>query len=310
MKRLSFVQTFLVFSFLIFTCGAGAQTAHPAPDVQFRGFNAYESLRGTTTSSGTVFKLDSSVGYDFNRNLGVFFGAPLYFTHDPASSTLPAQQRSGIGDLYFGGDVYLPNRVADFTSTLTIGMPTGNVAEGFGTGHTTADWSNRLRRKMGRLSPFTVAGVSNSVPDTETLTRSFSSLGNLLHFEEGAEFDLTRRVYVGASIYQIVPFGNQEVFSRTDDSFRTQDQGSGKTGGNGNPTNPAQPAPAANPDQPTVAGNNITRENGVDTWIGFEPVRTLRAELGYSRSTTFAVNRLSFSLSLNVGRMLRLRRSQ
>src|SRR3954471_23749548 len=38
----------------------------------YRGFNAYESFRGLVTSSGALLKLDSSLGYDFNRNFGIF----------------------------------------------------------------------------------------------------------------------------------------------------------------------------------------------------------------------------------------------
>jgi hypothetical protein len=322
MKSCFLSRIMLGSALLIIALAANAQTARPAAGANFRGFNAYESFRGTADSAGAVLKLDSSVGYDFNRNVGIFFGLPLYFTHDSASAAGPSRQRNGIGDVYFGGELYLPNRVADYSSTVTIGAPSGSVSDGFGTGHVTFDWSHRLRKKMGRLAPFAVAGVSNSVPDTETLTRTFTSLGNLLHFEEGAEFDLARRVYVGASSYQIVPFGNQQVFARTGDGLQPQgvqtqtvqaqprDQGSGKTGGNTGAGAGSPGATGNNNDQPSATGNDITRENGFDAWIGFEPTRTVRMELGYSRSVTFAVNRVSFNLSLNVGRLLRLRRTQ
>src|SRR5690349_6718719 len=172
----------LFFIVLVLAAAALAQTAQPASSSQMQGFNAYESFRGSADSSGAVLKLDSSLGYDFNHHVGVFAGIPLYFTHDrQTSGGAPSSQRSGPGDLYFGADLYLPTPVADFTTTLTVGAPTGSVADGFGTGHVTADWSNRVRKRIGPLAPFAVAGVSNSVPDTETLVRNFSSLGNLIH---------------------------------------------------------------------------------------------------------------------------------
>jgi hypothetical protein len=230
----------------------------------------------------------------------VFAGVPLYFTHDSATiSGAGGQQRTGLGDFYVGGELYLPNRVADYTSTVTIGAPTGSVANGFGTGHITADWSNRIERKFGRLAPFGIAGVSNSVPDTETLTRNFSSLGNLIHLEEGAEFNLSRRVYVGTSAYQIVPFGSQQVFDRLGEAFNPADHGDPNLAANGPSGN--------NNDARPATGNDLTRENGFDAWIGFEPTRSVRTEIGYSRSVRFALNRFSFNLSLNVGRLLRIR---
>jgi hypothetical protein len=191
--------------------------------------------------------------------------------------------------------LYLPNPVADFTTTFSLGTPTGSIVDGFGTGHVTADWSNRLNKRIGPLAPFAVIGVSNSVPDTETLVRTFSSLGNLLHLEEGVDLDLSRQIYVGASAYQIVPFGNQQIFDRVGDDQQ--------------PQNAARESnPGGTHDQLSATGTSITRENGFNAWIGFEPTRVLRTEIGYSRSGTFAENRLSFGVSFNLGRMLRLRR--
>lgn len=282
---------------LAFAAAALAQSPQPKSDSQVRGFNAYESFRGSVDSLGAVLKLDSSLGYDFNQHVGVFAGIPLYFTRERATAAgAPSSQRTGPGDFYFGSDLYLPNPFADFTTTLTIATPTGSVVDGFSTGHLTADWSNRFRKSVGPLVPFAVVGISNSVPDTETLIRTFSSLGNLLHLEEGADFDLSRHAYVGASVYQIVPFGNQQVFDRLGDGPPAQDGGRDR--------NP----PTADPSQPSPSGTSITGEHGFDAWIGFEPTRIMRTEIGYSRSVTFAENRLSFSVSLNLGRMLRLRR--
>lgn len=267
--------------------GASRRTSVQTPDRDYQGFNAYVRLRGTGNSTGVLLKLDSSLGYDFNRSLGVFVGIPVYFAHDAADSAagLRASQSRGLGDFYFGGDFYSPSRWVDYTSTLTLEAPTGNVAEGFSTGHFSADWSNRFRHNFGLLAPYVVAGVANTVPDTETLTRAFSSFGKIIHLEEGSDVNLGTRAYVGASLYQIFPFGNQVVVSPLDSPGRNA------------------------PDPVVVSGNDLTRENGFDTWAGFEPSRTVRMELGYSRSVTFDINRVSFGLSFNLGRALHLRRS-
>jgi hypothetical protein len=293
-----------LFSFLTFV-PACAQDTGPAardngtparagnvrqPPEPFKGINAYEEFQGAATSSEAIFKLDSSVGYDFNRYAEVFVGVPLYFVHDSASASVSssAGNLSGraAGDVYFGVDLYLPTRIANYSTTFTAAAPTGSVSKGFSTGHRTLDWTNRLRKHFGRFAPFVSAGISNTVPDTDLVTRTFTSLGNVVHLEEGADYDLTSRVYTGADAYHILPFGNQQVVNR--------EAGAG-IDGQGNGTG----------DLPSAASSNLTRETGFDIWLGFEPTRVLRFEAGYSRSVTFALNRLSFNVGLNLGRLLR-----
>ena len=273
--------------------GQSATHADQTPD-PIKGFNAYENFRGMVNHSGTLLKLDSTVGYDFNRNFGVFTGVPLYFASD--SSNTPGQTRlhdAGAGDFYFGVDAYAPNRYVDYSSTLTISAPTGSVSKGFSPGKPTVDWNNRFRHRIGRLKPFVAAGVGNTVPDSDLVTRNFISLGKVSHFEEGAEFEIAPPVYLGGSAYQIVPFGNQQIFNRFDSAAPRDDHG-----GNGT----AAPPPVAGTPK---SGNDLTREHGFDAWFGFEPTRIVRMELGYSRSVTFALNRFSFNLGLNVGKLFR-----
>jgi hypothetical protein len=307
-----FAKTFLtvfVFAFA-FACaipafgqnpadtGAGQNATHRANQGSdpIKGFNAYENFRGMVNSSGTLLKLDSTVGYDFNQYLGVFAGVPLYFASD--SSNTPGQTRvhdAGAGDAYFGIDVYLPNRIVNFGSTLIVSAPTGSVSKGFSPGAATVDWNNRFRHTFGRLTPFIAAGVGNTVPDSELVTRNFISLGSVSHFEEGAELQLAKPVYLGGSAFQIVPFGRQQVFNRFATASPRDDKGG--------QDNAATPPLFGN----ETTGNDLTREHGLDAWIGFEPTRVLRLELGYSRSVTFALNSFSFNVGLNVGKLLRSR---
>jgi hypothetical protein len=276
--------------------GPGQNATHRAnqPSDPIKGFNAYENFRGMVNSSGTLLKLDSTVGYDFNQYLGVFAGVPLYFASD--SNNTPGQTRlhdAGAGDAYFGVDVYAPNRLVNFGSTLTISAPTGSVSKGFSPGAATVDWNNRFRHTFGRLTPFVAAGVGNTVPDSELVTRNFISLGSVSHFEEGAELQLAKPVYLGGSAFQIVPFGRQQVFNRFATASPRDDNG-----GQGNAT----PPPVLGSE---TTGNDLTREHGFDAWLGFEPTRVVRLELGYSRSVTFALNSFSFNVGLNVGKLLR-----
>jgi len=282
------------------------QTEGPS---EIKGINAYENFRGMVNSFGSLLKLDSTLGYDFNSHVGVFAGVPLYFASD--NSHTPGQTRvhdAGAGDAYFGVEAFAPSRAVNYSTSLTVSAPTGSVSKGFSPGQATVDWSNRFRRRFGAVAPFLTVGVGNTVPDSELVTRSFTSVGNVTHFEEGAEWDLTRRVYIGGSAFQIVPFGEQKVFNRFEKAI-AQDGNSGPGHHDDPPGGPApnQPPPG-NSGQPSASGDDLTREHGFDAWLGFEPTRVLRMELGYSRSETFSLNSFSFNVGVNVGKIFRSRR--
>jgi hypothetical protein len=283
----------------------GRQNGEGPSDI--KGFNEYENFRGMVNSFGSLLKLDSTLGYDFNQHVGVFAGVPLYFASD--SSGTPGQTRvrdAGAGDVYFGVEAYAPGRAINYSTTLTVSAPTGNVGKGFSPGKPTIDWNNRFRHRFGRFTPFVAAGLGNTVPDSELVTRNFISLGRVAHFEEGTEFQVVHRVYLGSSAYQIVPFGNQQVFNRFDTAVpHDGKEGPGPAGGPA----PNQPPPG-DIGQPSASGNDLTREHGFDAWLGFEPTHVLRLELGYSRSVTFALNSFSFNVGLNIGKLLRLQRPQ
>jgi hypothetical protein len=248
----------------------------------FRGFNAYETFRGLVTSSGALLKLDSSVGYDFNRYFGIFAGVPVYFTSSfDAGASAQSVWASGMGDAYVGAELYTFSRVLRYSTSIAVGLPTGDVRKGFSPGNVTVDWTNHFRRSFGRVTPAFSIGAGNSVgigigavPSSELIDRSLTSTGKFVHMEEGADFDLTEQIYVGGAGYHILPFGNR-------------------------------------PSESDAGANAIVpRENGFDTWIGFQPKGVVRTEIGYSRSMTFERNSLSFKLGLDVGAMFRRNGSQ
>ena len=244
-------------------------------DTAFHGFNSYASLSGIVTGSGSLLKLDSSLGYDFNRNFGVFAGVPMYLSTAFGDSSMSGGHVAGLGDAYLGAEMYLFPKLFRYSTSVTVGLPTGSVAKGFSPGNVTADWTNTFRRSFGKLTPRVSAGLANTVgvaigviPTSQFVDNSLAAKGAFVHVEEGAEYDLSDRVYVGAEGYHIIPLSSQNASSALDTDV-------------------------------------ITPDNGVDVWLGFLPRSYLSAEVGYSRSTSFALNSLSFRLGLNVGKMVR-----
>jgi hypothetical protein len=257
-----------------------------------KGITWFESFQGTINSDSRIYKIDSNLGWDFNKHFGVFVGVPAYFANVPSSTitngttttTSASFTNSGIGNAYLGFTLKASSPKLYYGSAVTAYAPTGSAAKGFSTGRVGVDWTNRFEHTFHRLTPFFEGGLSNTVPDSAFLARPFTSLGAISHLEEGAEYQLTKHFYAGGSGYQIVPFGSQKVFS--------------KLGGKGKGKNPFDTATVS-------TGNDLTRENGFNTWVGLEPSSIVRLELGYTRSMTFDLSSFAFNLRMNVGKMLR-----
>lgn len=279
----------------------GAQT--PAGLDADKGFTAIETFQGTLNSTSRELKLDSMAGYDFNKHFGMFAGLPIYFSSISGSSTTGTtgattggNSSAGLGNFYLGFAFRAPNPALNYGSTITLGAPTGSTRKGLSSGRGTVDWSNHFDRSFSRFTPFLDAGLGNTVPDSLLVTRPFTSLGAVGHFEEGAELELVHHFAIGGSAYEITPFGNQKVFSKLVQPGQTRTT-TGKSHG-------------VFENSFASSGNGLTRENGVSTWVAFQPSPIWRAELGYTRSVTFALNSFTFNLGLNVGKMLHTSKTQ
>lgn len=274
----------------------------PSSETQ-KGFTEIESFQGTVYSSERVLKLDSALGWDFNSHFGVFAGVPLYFAHISGSTTTtgtittttPGTSHDGIGNAYLGFAFRVPNPALDYASALTLAAPTGDTKKGLSSGRANVDWDNRLEHAFNRFTPFFEGGLGNTVPDSTLVTRSFTSLGLVAHLQEGAGCQLVRHFSINGAAYEIVPFGNQKIFSK----LVTAGQAAKGSGKNGRIFETAAEA----------SGNGLTRENGYSAWVGFEPTPLWDLEIGYTRSVTFALNSFAFNLRMNVASLLRSRKS-
>jgi len=273
-------------------CAFGQNT--PPPEMQ-KGFTGFEEFQGTLNSDSKNFKLDSNAGYDFNKHFGVFVGMPLYFANTQttttqvngtATTTTTDVTNNGLGNAYFGFAMRAPNKTLDYSSTVTLAAPTGSTSKGFSSGRANADWDNRFEHAFNRLTPFVDAGLANAVPDSGLSTRPFTSLGLLTHLEEGGEFELVKHFSVGGSGYEIVPFGNQKIFSKI--------VGKGQSG-KGKGKNSFDQAAVS-------SGSGLTRENGFNSWVAFDPTPLWRVQLGFTRSVTYNLNSFGFNLRMNLGK--------
>jgi len=285
--RNGLVSCFTVLIGTIFLVVSALAQAKPAPPDD-TGFTSYVEFGGTANSLGQVYELNSSIGYTFTEHFGIDLGVPVYFVN-ASSSTTGATSSSGVGNPSVDLRWKYLHPAFNFASVVTGSAPVGDSKLGLSTGRATFDWTNRFDRTFSQVTPFLEAGLSNTTSDSRLFLRPYTTLGMNTHFRGGAEVNVWKSLSVGASGYDILPFGNQTVFSRV----TNMPHGNAAHGRNFQVT------------QQTTGIADIARDNGFSTWLDATLNRYMDAELGYTRSVHYDLNSVSFSLGFNVGRLLR-----
>jgi hypothetical protein len=253
------------------------------------GLTLYSKSQGSSNQAGTVTKLDNNIGYNFSQYFGIDFGVPLYFVYPSmgkTASVLGTRQRNGIGNVYLDLRFTLTKPVVNFVTYGTVAAPTGDRKEGFSTGHVTWDWHNHFYRTFGRLTPFANAGIADTILDSPYYLRPFSSLGLIGHFEGGGTFRIWKDVSGGGSFYAIVPSGEQKIISKLSGKQTTTNKGS------------SLGQIFEIPSQPTLGPDSV-RDQGFSFWCEAAATSFLDLDVGYSRSTQYALDSLFFGLGLN-----------
>ncbi len=287
-----------------------------------RGFTLYERFEGSSNTLGVITRLDSTFGYNFNRFVSVDAGAPVYFVR-PSASALDGQTpapQSGMGNVHASLRLNFVSPAISYLPSLTVTAPTGDKNKGLSTGKTTWDFNNHLERAFGRLTPFGEIGFANAVSDTSFFTRPYVSQGFVTHADGGAFLRLERHVIVGAAVYTINPSGEQTVISRllppkaqgnpAPGNSGTMPGNSGTTPGNGKGNGKAlgrgSKPPAVWETAPETTGPaDIARDRGFTTSLTIMPTSKVDLEIGYSRSTTYALDSLFFGVGVNLGSLFR-----
>ncbi len=271
----------------IATASAVAQSG-PKPAAQdSSGFTSYVQFGGTSNSQGQIYELNTSVGYDFSRRLGVDVGVPFYFIR-PSSST-GGTSTNGVGNPFVDVRLKLSNRAVNFGSVLTGFVPVGDSKKGLSTGRGTFDWTNHFDHSFSQLTPFVNVGVANTIVSTPMFVRPYTTLGFNAHFEAGANYDIWKFFSVGASAYDILPTGQQTVFSRVAHGAAVQ-HGRVFEG-----------------NQQTTGTADIAKDNGFSTWVDASPGKLVDLELGFTRSMHYDLNSVSFMLGFNLKEFYRRR---
>lgn len=269
------------------TLRANAQTGTSRAPNDDTGFASNVEFGGTHNADGMIYDFTGSVGYNFSTHFGMDVGVPIYFVRP--SSTTGGTSSNGIGDPFADMHVKWLSPVVNFGSTLTGFAPAGDSKKGLSTGHGLYDWTNHVDHKFSNLTPFGEVGLSNTIADSRLFLRPYRTFGFNTHFQLGANYDLWKIISVGASGYDIVPVGQQTVFSRV-------------AGGNAAAASHGRVFATS---QQTTGTADIAKDHGFSTWVDANPGPYVDMELAFTRSMVYDLNSVSFTIGVNVGRLYR-----
>jgi len=131
-------------------------------------------------------------------------------------------------------------------------------------------------------------GLANSIPDTFVYRRAFASYGELAHFQAGVAYHVASWLSVAASAFDVAPWGSQTIDSRV------VANGFGATG-HGPPFLQAHQ---------TTGGSSLAADNGFSAGLGISPTKAIDFTVGYSRSTHYDLNTVSFGIAVNMRAIL------
>lgn len=272
-------------------------TPTPSNEPESTGVVAFEQLQANSTPLGTVFILNTDVGYAFSSHLTAEAGIPIFFVRSPFSLVTTKDWR---WTTWLLGDPYLDVRYstkfagANVTSILTGTLPVSNSQRIFTTGRAGVDWFNHVEKSYKGVTPFLNLGAANGtvnrfvMPRPYTMARPYQTLGFMSDFEGGASYKFRHNYAIGISAYALVPGGPQKVYSRLvapDFAF----------GGDGNHNRYFDKAFL------TEGPSDIARDNGFSGWVELTHLHHMTVQIGYTRSIHYAFDSLTLMLNFDGG---------
>ena len=289
------------------TAAAGVAPVHVPEKVQavprvpglstlFDGLNAGITYSGVHSSTvGWYSVMTPAVNYTFSRRFSADASSSIYFHHpvlntNAATATAHPLVDGGInpGDALIGFHAFFEPGSLQDTVTASMTAPTGDQANGFGTGQVTYDFSNHLERYFDQLGVLVDLGAGDSSGlFNNILFKDYNSVGGLAHFETGLVYWFPRRIYLEAIAYEQLPLGSQTVYQIVP---RGGDVRGNEDGGPGNPPTPTPP-PVPTKISPVV------EDNGFTTFAGFPLNNYLTFSGYYNHSLRQRIDTVSFGVT-------------
>lgn len=291
MRRISLI---LSFSFLFVTAAASAQNPIPGYSSDKGAYEVFAFGTSHDNSPAWTTEMDTGIGYDFNKMFNVQTGIPFYLVSATTTTssggtgtTSTLSHYNSMGDAYVGLNLHKKSDAFAFASGLTGTAPTGSRTNGISTGRPTITWASRAEKDFDRLTPFVEATLGNSLSSTRRFRRPFTTLGAVSTWTGGASIDLFKRVSFEASAYDVLPFGDQKMYSHAVK----------QAGGGGSSHRPFQTAAV------TGGTASLTKDHGFTGDISFNPTRRASVDLAYTRSIGYSLDSVGATVSFRLGRL-------
>jgi hypothetical protein len=328
-----------------------------------KGVTASELVSGSSTNINGMATLDTSIGYNFTKSFGFDVGIPYLFDTRPGIFTgagnRPYYVSSGVAGCtgFFGcyagltsssriwagelADGYAelhytrPYKRYNFLTNVTGDVPTASYRKGLTTGRVQWDWFNHIDTDIHGFDPFVNFGIANGRMSQHFLPRPydadlpFRTFGYMSDFEGGLQYKVFRRFTLGASMWDILPYGPQRIYSNLvweqagipvlNLGGPTGIIGTGITGISSAflPVAPAGPGNFGyvegspnhgrywNEAFETVGPNYIDRDNGYSATLAFSPFKQMDVLVGYNHSVRYNLDTVSVTLAFNANAVFR-----
>jgi hypothetical protein len=210
-----------------------AADEHPATATNAPGSTS--TVMGFNASLATASQHDSSGGwssfmtpellYRFNKHFSGSFGLPVYnyilvdetstyrdAKNDLVSQTLLEPEHLLLGDTLLVGVFEQDTKNINYTLTSTMGIPTGDDAEGLGAGQFTYAFINHGEHQISFVTPSIELGIDDSPNLSERrIHKSYTVVGLSAHFEAGMQFALPKGLTFQTAAYEELPLGTQKI---------------------------------------------------------------------------------------------------
>jgi hypothetical protein len=239
----------------------------PGVSALFRGFNAGVTFSQVHDSSAGWYNvLTPAVSFAISTHYSVDASASIY-PYRRIENPNPATQSEHplVTDLFEAGDTFVglhaSFRPGPFrnTGTASFSIPTGDRADGLGTGRVTFDFSDRLERDIKQTGLLLdVGGGDSSGLFNRLISREESSLGPLAHFQAGVALYLPWSIRAQSVAYEQLPLGHQTVYETV--------------------------SPPGAPSSTVISGTGVSEDNGFTTSLAIPLTDNLILSSYYNRS--------------------------
>ncbi len=246
----------------------------------FRGFDAGLTLTSVHDSSiGWYTLLTPAVSYTFSPRYSADASVSTYaFRLAPNPDQTQAATQALIPTHFDFSDTLLAvhatfvPRAVQNTLTASITVPTGNRQDALGTGRVTFDFRDHVEhyvRQTGLI--LDVGGGDSSGLFNRLVSKDYSSLGPIAHFQAGLIYWLPGRNYIQTTAYEQLPIGDQKIYTTLFMPGR--------------------------PPQTAVSGRGVSEDNGFTTLVGVPVTPHVTLSGYYNRSLRLKLDTVSVSLT-------------